>query len=217
MVSTKPATANGLNNDGTHQLVDFAHTFESGAPTRDPFHADIWDFNIASDGNTGWIACDGGVYQKSLPSGGWLTHNQGLHTHHIHTITVLPIDNVNHSRLAYATADNDAWYMDKSLIVSPAADWQIAVGLGDANWTAGDAGSPQLALMARQYDLAQLTTFGAPPPKGAQFTDLQAITLSNENFPGQFFIKFIQTLEGATENPLFDAVMLAHLPGFVGL
>jgi len=113
--------ATGLNSDGTLQLVDFAHTFGSGAPTRDPIHSDIWDFYMASDGSTAWVACDGGVYQKSLPTGGWVTYDQGLHTHHIHTVTVLPIDNVPHSRLSYATSDNDAWYTDTSLIAAPSA------------------------------------------------------------------------------------------------
>jgi hypothetical protein len=205
--------ATGLNSDGTLQLVDFAHTFGSGAPTHDPIHSDIWDFHIASDGSTGWVACDGGVYQKSLPSGGWVTYDQGLHTHHIHTVTVLPMNDVNRSRLAYATSDNDAWYRDTSFIVAPPASWHVTGDLGDANWTSGDAGSPQIALMARHAQLAQLTTFGAPPPQGAQFTDLQAITLSNDKqVQGQLFIQFIQTLKGEGQNPLLDAVMLAHLP-----
>ncbi|MFI5387062.1 MAG: WD40/YVTN/BNR-like repeat-containing protein, partial [Fimbriimonadales bacterium] len=64
-------------------------------------HSDTWDMHLDPLFGTGnrdaWIACDGGVFAASPdlidPAAGpdrlfnrkWLPHNDGLHTHHIHT------------------------------------------------------------------------------------------------------------------------------------
>ncbi len=200
--------AQGIGGDGTIQWDnDFAHTFASGASPQS-MHSDIWDVHLAPDGATAWVACDGGVYQRSLPLGQWITLNDALHTHHAHTITILPVNDVTRSRLAYPTTDNDGWFRDVR------GDWQHVNTLGDANWSAGDAGNPALALIVRQPELAVMTAFGETPPAGANVHEGQAIVLNNgSGFDGPLFLQFIQTLKDESPTyPLLDAVMLVNLP-----
>lgn len=200
----------GANSDGT---IQWDSKF---ALTSDGIHTDFWNFHIAPDGGMAWITCDGGINQKSLPSGQWVTRDDGLHTHHAHTLTVLLTNNVSRSKLVYPTADNDAWFRDTTALVLPPASWQHESVLGDVNWSAGDAGNPALALVVRRPADGQgvMTAFGDPPPNGANVHEGQKITLNNdETFDGPLFLQFIQTLQSESSTfPLLDAVMLANLP-----
>lgn len=208
--------AQGIQADGTilWDTKFFALTFATGS-NRDRIHSDMWDFHLAPDGNTAWIACDGGVYQKSVPSGSWEIRNDGLHTHHVHTLTVLSTNDVSRPRLAYPTTDNDAWFRDSTPIVLPPAQWQHNSSLGDANWSAGDAANPALTLFVRNPRQAVLTAFGETPPAGADVHEGRLVTLNNDTtFDGPLFLQFIQTLsiENLPFYSLLDAVMLANLP-----
>jgi hypothetical protein len=152
---------------GFSGLIDwesFAHTWAGGP--RDPnVHPDIWDFHMINDFDTpgliSWIAGDGGVFELR-PSSGWLTRVEGLHTHHIHTLTTLSSNDFSqglaHSRLAYATSDNDAWFSFTipSFIAAHCCD--------DINWTDGDTGNPDFLLTARHRETATLISFRNVPP-----------------------------------------------------
>ena len=56
----------------------------------------------------------------------WVTQGDGLHTHSIHTISLVP---GTPSLVAYATQDNDAWWRKAD------GNWDHSNLLGDANWT----------------------------------------------------------------------------------
>ena len=104
--------------------------------SNDPVHSDFWD--IIPDEETGfWLATDGGVYRRD---GSISSFNDGLATHHIHTLSAMFGKTARGSDtvtdLAYATSDNDAWFKSGS------APWSTYGKLGDANWTAADRGNP---------------------------------------------------------------------------
>src|SRR5689334_3766132 len=93
----------------------------------------------------------------------------------------------------------------------PAAGWKTLAGLGDANWTLGDAAVPGVALLVRHMGLAVLTGFGANLPARQPYE--YGVALNNDlTYGGPFAMQFIQTLQGESANPLLDAVMLARLP-----
>jgi len=89
--------------------------------------------------------------------------------------------------------------------------------MGDVNWSAGDAGNPNIALMVRQTGprgpdtIAMLTGFGSNLPGGLA---LELAQLNNDGSrDGPRFFNFIQSL--STETPAtfaLDALMLANLP-----
>lgn len=187
-------------------------------------HSDTWDMHLdpsfSPASQDAWIACDGGIFASSPqlrePAGSalrlfdhlWLPHNDGLHTHHIHTITALEMPGED-ARLAYPTSDNEAFYFD------PQRGWMNEPWLGDVNWTAGDAGNPSFALLVRRSaGFAILTAFRQAMPEGAGFDEDQGLTLCNdEHYDGPTSFAFIQTLSGETpEYPLLDAVRIVDLP-----
>ena len=194
-----------------------------GSPPHE-IHSDTWDMHLdprfGKDNFNAWIACDGGVFAAAphlrdskdepnrLFNHQWLPFNDGLHTHHIHTITALQMPG-NSARLAYPTSDNDAFYFD------PKAGWMNEAWLGDVNWTLGDVGNPNLALMVRRSaGFAMLTAFHQGIPKGANFEEDGAFTICNdEHYDGPTSLSFIQTLAAEKpEYPLLDAVRLVDLP-----
>lgn len=217
----------GLNVDGTLQWDTSVQTNWGGpyAHPPDNIHSDIWDFHIGPSycppqQASALIACDGGVFRAVPPAVlpknfqghinqmTWVMCVDGLSTHHVHTLTTLPVPLAT-ARLAYATADNDGWY------AACFPDWRHKDALGDANWSAGDAGNPNIALIVRRpAGYAMLTSFDLAPPQGANFAEWQRITLNNdETYNGPLFLQFIQTLKNESPSfPLLDAVMLANLP-----
>jgi hypothetical protein len=202
--------AAAVTNDG-FDWTEFASTFIGSRPS-DRIHSDIWDFHLAPDGKLAWVACDGGVFQRR-ETGPWTEWNDGLHTHHAHTLTVLPAGTGKRPKLAYPTADNDGWYRGTSDLGSPAPAWRNNASLGDANWTAGDAGSPSIAVIARRIDDAALVAFGETPPPGSHFTEGATLAIQNDSsFDGPLGFQCIQTLQGEASVPLLDAVMLVKLP-----
>lgn len=206
----------GVNVDGTLQWTHFAQAMWGGPygyPPND-IHSDIWDFNIQSDLRS-WVAGDGGVYTNDGSTAQWVSADDGLHTHHVHTLVTIPVGHVNRPKLAYPTSDNDHWWRDSSAYAAPAAAWQGVAQLGDVNWSAADAGNPGFALLVRTSPgFAGITSFGHPPPTGANFTDGQRITINNDaTFDGPLGFQFIQTLKSESpQYPLGDAVMLTNLP-----
>src|SRR5262249_39045669 len=159
------------------------------------------------DPSTGqmWVSNDGGVYQRNSGTGPnpWLMRNQGLHTHHIHTLSLMTtLPEPVAPGLAYPTSDNDAWF---SNMISSPTSWH-STGLGDVNWSASDAGNRHQAVVARQRTDADLVQDSAPW--------LTPITVSNDtSFEGPEAFHFIETLpnEGTPDTKL-DAVMLTTLP-----
>ncbi len=184
-------------------------------------HGDIWDVALGTAANPAlWLSGDGGVYQADLaatvasPPGTsppYAYVNQGLHTHHVHTLSLITEGMTRRSKLVYSTADNDEWLQNSTAIVSPPGIWRIWGGQGDSNWTAADIGSP-VALIQRNGGLAHLTSFGDISPAGAgpwadsprPFQIYPASTLSSEEQ-----MSFIQTLAGEAPQPLLDVVLLS--------
>jgi hypothetical protein len=195
-------------------------------------HADIWDFHIPRDfcldGRAiAWIAGDGGVYEGSVLNpeffGGligkmsWGSRNDGLHTHTVHTLSLVrpwrrP---ASAGELLYTTQDNDAWWMD-------GLQWWRDRGLftlgGDANWSATDSGRPRAPVLVVRHLLLARRDPGQQPdhaavlfyPASYKGTE---ISLNNQDpgdgAPAQF--AFIQTWPGDPPKPL-DAVYLVKLP-----
>lgn len=207
---------------GFSGLIDwesFAHTAAAGPNSDLHVHSDIWDFHMINDFDTPgpihWIAGDGGVFELRPPLP-WLTRNAGLHTHHVHTLTILPTNDfshgLDHSRLAYATSDNDAWWRRDD------RTWAHENSLGDASWTAGDVGNPTSALLVRHLFDASHRDLELPLLIDLAHNTTRSFTVVNDNtFNGPTGFQFIQTLSG---EPLpqsggtaqLDAVMLADLP-----
>jgi hypothetical protein len=171
----------------------------------DNVHTDFWDFLLDTQTAQMWIANDGGVSErKSLDAGTtWTTRVQGLHTHHIHTLTLIGAGTMPAPAIAYPTSDNDAWY--STLLSSPAA-WHTS-SLGDVNWSAGDAANPHSALVVRQPG-----SFAAFVQDSSPY--VTRITLRQDpSFDGPGSFHFIQTLaKESVPDTTQDAVMLTTLP-----
>lgn len=199
--------ATAFNADGTVQ----AWTMPLGAScpgctNQDKVHSDFWDFLESADGNTQWIGNDGGVYQRTLsPSGPWIEHNAGLHTHHAHMLEA--VRSGPNVRLAYPTSDNDAWYLNAS---TGPLGW-VSGGYGDMNWSASDEGNASVVFLARlSTGDAMLASFEQNLPNGLK---TQGVKLTNGSRDGPEAFNFIQTLESETPSALgLDAIMLADLP-----
>jgi len=211
----------GLNSDGTVSSWDWI-VGTQGYSGKDPVHADMWDFYIdtAIGGKTALIAGDGGVYQNTLvnpyvfPGGGWTPLAREMHTHQVHTITVLPTTPVSRSRLVYATSDNNTWYRGSTPVVLPEPLWQLDGSLGDVSWTIGDAAAPRFALSVRGQENAAgampvvFIHFGAVPEllpcaliNGGQ---VKPDTLTR--------FQFIPSPPSAGHLSTLDAVMMVDLP-----
>jgi len=178
-----------------------AETESKQAGFQNVIHNDIWDF--LTDGRGAWVACDGGVFENKFDGRGWVTRNDGLHTHNIHDLfTPHPA-----LHLAYVTSDNDAWMR------IAAGKWRSNYLLGDANWVAGDAGAqPPYAVLARNLTEAFLTGFDINLP-GVGVPEL-TITLNNDmSLMARTSFIMVQTMKGepAPASPL-DAFMLAKMP-----
>jgi hypothetical protein len=164
-------------------------------------HSDLWDFLYEPPAGQEWVSNDGGVYQYEAQAiQPWRMINNGLHTHHIHTLTLMTGPSI-----AYPTSDNDAWF--SSSVTSPSS-WHTT-NLGDVNWSAGDFANPQYALVALHYNCAALVS----PATGS--TQKAALALTYDEIidnPEDF--KIIQSLPGDNyaANGALDAVMLVHLP-----
>jgi hypothetical protein len=179
-------------------------------------HTDLWDAHVDSDAPlTLWVASDGGVYRSdgalNVPFPGtppYVHQNQGLHTHHAHTLTVASGSRVGRARLAYSTADNDAW------VFSSSSSWQTPNVFGDANWTDGDAANGAAAILSRNKEVPWLTGFGHNLPNGSPWRQFVINTdQSFESGPFRYILQFIQTLNG--ESPIFphlDAVLMQRRP-----
>ncbi len=166
---------------------------------QDAVHSDTWDFLYVPPAGNEWVSNDGGVYEhQPLPVQPWRMRNWGLHTHHVHTLTLL-----NGPSIAYPTSDNDAWF--SSFITSPSS-WH-ATDLGDVNWSDGDVANAQHALVARDSSCASLVS----PITGAS----QDIAITYDAvLEGPEGFKIIQSLasENYAVNGAMDAVMLVRLP-----
>jgi hypothetical protein len=151
---------------------------------------------ISSDSTSIWAAGDGGVFEDNLQTGvGWTVRNEGLHTHHVHSMVALPLN----LELTYATQDNSSWNWSF-------ADGWSGMGSGDESVALADRGAfPGFAVTARNAQTASLHQFAGPPSQRI------ALTTQTGLGTGQAVVNFIQTPNGAPDTPP-DAVMLANLP-----
>ncbi|MEW6733456.1 MAG: hypothetical protein AB1489_19165 [Acidobacteriota bacterium] len=188
-------------------------------------HVDIWDAHLStSDPYTVWLGTDGGVYKTTFgsvlasrrgESPPYEHQNEGLHTHHVHTISLITEGMTRRSKILYSTADNDEWLRNSSPILYPIAAWRTWGQQGDSNLTAADNGSSPIALIMRNTDLVHLTGFGdTVPPAAMKYAQMPlAFKISpSALFRGQEFFNFIQTRKYEPSTPLLDIVMLAKLP-----
>jgi hypothetical protein len=210
----------GTNSDGTVMWNRFITAPESGfAGAKDNVHSDFWDLDFRSDGGIAWLACDGGVFEKVMPSGQWTTFNQNLYTHHISTLSAIETDLSLKQCFAYACPDNDGWYYD------PVHGWNTPNYLGDGNWTSADVGNTNFALMVRSSCKAVITGFGNPVPYSGDTIVYGDVLSWSQNpgicpqpqpahvYDGPLYLQFIQTLDNESPTyPQGDAVMLADLP-----
>lgn len=197
-------------------------------------HTDIWDVHLTTgDSPVIRIATDGGVYRTTLDeamvnpptkSPPYQHQNQGLRTHHAHTVSLITQGLDQWPKIVYSTSDNDAWIRSSSPRGYPPLAWYPLERQGDSNWTAADNGSSPLALMMRDPSIVHLTGFGvtvpieavkyAAPPK--EFRILRPALVAGKEvfnlFNGQEFFNIIQTTKSEPATPLLDIVMLARLP-----
>ena len=170
-----------------------------GCTNQDAVHSDLWDFLYEPPVGNELVSNDGGVYRRDpQTSPPWRMINTGLHTHHIHTLTLMTGPSV-----AYPTSDNDAWF--SSSVTSPTS-WHTT-DLGDVNWSAGDFANAQNAVVARSFSCGGLVS----PATG----NWQQIALTYDVVSdGPEAFKIIQSLPGDTyaANGALDAVMLVQLP-----
>jgi hypothetical protein len=175
---------------------------------QDQVHGDVWDFLVTSDGLKEWVSNDGGVYTRSSSNSDWTAwalEDNGLHTHHIHTVTAMRSSPSGPANLAYATSDDSSWWWNGK------AGWGTDAYLGDANWTVGDLGNASCSVMGLHLRTAELSGLGNPLKSGKVF---QGITISNDNSrDGPESFNVIQSLWGDVRQPYsLDALMLANLP-----
>jgi hypothetical protein len=102
-----------LGDDGFLLWELLTYTCGSGREGSSTVHNDVWDIHISDDyPDTGkaWLATDGGIFRRPDGSSAWATNNSGLHTHHIHKLTVLPTSSGGSSRLAYSKLSTDGCF-----------------------------------------------------------------------------------------------------------
>ena len=192
--------ATSIDDNGIPAWTEFMQGSAAGPYPRpnDPVHSDLWDFHFEPTGAYSFVACDGGVFQNApfSASPAWSSLNSGLHTHHIHSIATVSLDNLH--VIGYATSDNDTW-------VNQQADNWMATGYeGDANWVTNDAGTGTVLISGRHFKNGALIPFPSLASK--------AITINNDL---TFFInqiKCIQTRPSEPQQTSLDVVMLANLP-----
>lgn len=191
----------------------------------DSVHVDIWDVHYDPSANGSLrVAGDGGVYKRVQTLKGeieWVTHNDGLHTHHIHSVITIPSQDfwLPVPQLAYTTMDNDTWYRGKSLAGPMGSGWHGLTFFGDADFTAGDPAVEDIALIGGR-GFMKYTDFGHALPyqvgKNPGDGILNDICNPPQNIdeckvtPLDFQV--IQTLKDETDNPLLDVVMLVRAP-----
>ena len=212
--------ATGIANDGTLNWSRLALTRCAGCPSSDDIHSDAWDVHYALSSGITRLATDGGVYKHQGNS--WVTQNDGLHTHHVHSLSVLPTR--SYPRLAYVVTDNSEWFRDNKPLAPPFADWTTYARLGDGSWSAADARGPAVSLLVRHSRLSVFTDFGLGMPNGAgigansNFTPLcqpdpqNGANCRDFTFFSTATFSFIQTTRFQQPLPLLDAVMLAPWP-----
>lgn len=213
--------ATGLNQDQTLAWNRIVLARCSGCNTSDNVHSDIWDVHYAASSGVIRLATDGGVYYRQ--GGNWASQNDGLHTHHVHSLSVLPTS--AYPRLAYVVTDNSEWFRDKKPLAPPFNDWSTYSRLGDGSWSAADPIGPPVALLVRHSTDAIFTDFGLGMPPGSgigantQFTPLCGPDGSGTKCrdfttlgPGTFAV--IQTPLYRNSAPLLDVVMLVPTPLF---
>lgn len=193
-------------------------------------HTDIWDARLGTDADPSyWIAGDGGVYRGLLslavaaPNGespAYVQQNEGLHTHSIHSVSIVKDAAHGDARLIYSTSDNGSWARDvRSAGVYP---WVNLGGLGDSNATYSDAAGPahaisylnqNNAMFYRYLDAADLCHQQSNPTRPLCSGGL--FTLTN-NAPGTGtdanyeFINLIQTPAWDTPSSSLDVAALVQ-------
>ncbi len=210
--------AAGVNADGTFSWTRRALT------TSEHVHHDLWDVHVTATTKELRLATDGGVYV--VGNEGWVSQNDGLHTHHVHTLTMLRGPTQRYPRLAYVVTDNSEWFRPEKPLGPPfevaSGDWQTYHETGDGSWSAGDEASPAVALIVRNTNLTFVTDFGRGMPSGAGVAAGQKFlpvclpspdgkSCSDLGF-GNLTFAVIQTPPGETPEPLLDVVMLLPVP-----
>ena len=116
-------------------------------------HADFRDFHMSPDGGAFWVAGDGGIAQNSFTGYGWVSRNYRLHTYHIHSVVLLP-GSQNGAVDASLQVMTITLGIKRSQLAGNANWQQMPYGcMGDANWVAGDPGSPGFAVVVRHSNV----------------------------------------------------------------
>ncbi len=185
-------------------------------------HTDMWDAQLGA--SSIWVATDGGVYRTQLsyalaaPNGtspDYAQQNEGLHTHHIHTLGLVDDDPLREPGLIYSSTDNDSWMRTHPATGSIVSDWAEIGGLGDASLTVTDVPT-SLAISYRNDQDVLLRPVGTPPPtcKGLvadtanPLFSQKAFSLALSTFGNDQFFDLVQTPANAPAEPCLDLVAL---------
>lgn len=194
-------------------------------------HSDMWNVHFGDAADPAiWISGDGGVYRTSFSSAvnaangispPYSQQNEGLHTHHIHTISTVRDDPNRGTRLLYPTTDNDVWYRD-SLPFNLPSDWVFSQGLGDANDSASDTIGSNEVIAYRSNTAVRLIGFNqvqvCADPTNAQNPECTGnrFALSqnpSKAYDSQYF-SVIQSVRNAPPNGYLDVATIKMFPDF---
>jgi hypothetical protein len=198
-------------------------------------HTDLWDVHVTK-GTSGsnptlWIAGDGGVYRTTLPSSFdpkdkkslvFSQYNQGLHTHHIHTLSLVQNESNRGPKLLYSTSDNDSWFINPAAGSLATTPWTHLSNLGDTNLTVADSGGSGIAISYGRPSAAELTKFGESDAICSLPANVhhplcvygQPFPLQpNLGFNSDEYFNVVQSRRFETGSPYLDVVMLSLRAG----
>lgn len=190
-------------------------------------HVDIWDVHRTTPNGSFRVSTDGGIFKHvkgKQDRWKYVNNNDGLHTHHIHSLMVLPDENNTIPKLAYTTMDNNAWYRNNIAANNYVEqrmwlNWHAYSGFGDADYVMGDIAVNNIALTSGRGNLSY-TSFGHDKPNGAKYDpDVQFLhQICVKGKSGDtcditpLDLQVIQTTKDETAYPLLDVVMLIRTP-----
>jgi len=193
-------------------------------------HSDLWDAHVDRRSGAIYVAHDGGVSRADsvVKPTGWALRVSGLHTLHVHELAAAHTAHTTRGRLHFVTSDNDAFVRREHRLddFASANAFRLWTGLGDSNRALGDRRNPNVGILERHGQSAQLTAFGvaaAPPVSALASTDLGfyapicgARGVNGAGVPfcagGLYASRVIQTQPDEAVPPALDVVLLGMRP-----